>query len=107
MSASNSYRVKLADDLLKYAFIEAIGPLSSAEWKDFQALMQQALRSSPPPESNDGKQAIELLRRLRKAGIIFPSMCANNGEAYRFLIDMREFLERVDATSRLSGESNG
>ena len=45
---TNSYRVALADRLLKYAFVEAIADLDSAQWADFKALIQKALRDDGP-----------------------------------------------------------
>lgn len=45
----HSYRTALADRLLKLSFVEAIGGMTTPEWKDFHALMQQALRAPCGP----------------------------------------------------------
>jgi len=50
-----------------------------------------------PPEWGE-PTAIALLRRIRQANIIFPSMCANNTEAYNILGEIDEFLTRHPAT---------
>lgn len=56
-----------------------------------RALEKTALRRRD--EAND---AAALLRRIRKANIIFPSMCANNMEAMNLLTEIDTFLARFD-----------
>ncbi len=44
-------------------------------------------------------EAVGLLRRIRKANIIFPSMCANNMEAYNLLDEIDKFLASQSDTN--------
>jgi hypothetical protein len=37
----------------------------------------------------------DLLRRIAKANVIFPSMCANNMEAYNLNDELRRFIDRA------------
>ena len=56
----------------------------------------EAMRSSEAPH-----EALELLRRVRKANVIFPSLCANNMEAYNLLDEIDKFLaSQSDTNSR-------
>lgn len=43
-------------------------------------------------------EAMDLLRRIRKANIVFPSMCANNMEAMNLLEEIDALLDRFDRT---------
>jgi len=69
-------------------------------WVDFyeleQLLAPSATGSGHPSGPNN--EAIELLKRIRQANIIFPSLCANNGVAMMVLHDMVEVLKRQSAT---------
>ena len=47
------------------------------------------------PYEAEGK-AIDLLRRVRKANIIFPSMCANNTVAYVLVDEIKTFIDSLD-----------
>lgn len=52
---------------------------SDHEWREYW--QSRALRAE------------NLLRRIAKANVIFPSMCANNMEAYNLNDELRDFCE--------------
>ena len=80
--ASNSYRVALADRLLKYAFVEAIADLDSAQWADFKALIQKALRDDGPKY-----EIVAYVVRSRSDGSFFDRIAP---------INYIEFKDRLD-----------
>lgn len=57
-----------------------------AEWHD-------DMRAAWEREKLRADAAENLLRRIAKANVIFPSMCSNNMEAYNLTDELRRFID--------------
>lgn len=75
------------------------GTITKENENDAILVLAELIRKEVREELYVDGEAVDLLRRLAKANVIFPSMCANNMEAWNLAEELKKYLPSSPAIS--------